>query len=150
VAYSKVHPDQLSEARVTEPRAAVDPRAMAKRAEARVTEPRVAVDDYGEESDPFAADPRIGEPRAADPRASGSRATKTRADVGAASRADAGAASRADSGSVSGAEVGAGPSARAKDLSLPPDAQRTQTWVATHKLPIEPDPRLILVQDPDG
>jgi Mrp family chromosome partitioning ATPase len=36
------------------------------------------------------------------------------------------------------------------ERSLPPDAERTRVWIATHKIPVDPDPRLVLVHDPDG
>jgi Mrp family chromosome partitioning ATPase len=32
----------------------------------------------------------------------------------------------------------------------PVDTQRSKVWVATHKLPADPDPRLILLREPDG
>ncbi len=35
-------------------------------------------------------------------------------------------------------------------VSGTPDAPRTQVWVATHKPPEDPDPRLILVREPDS
>ncbi len=38
----------------------------------------------------------------------------------------------------------------AREPSVAPDAERTRIWIATHKLPVEPDPRLILAIDPDG
>ena len=44
----------------------------------------------------------------------------------------------------------ASPVARAEPSVLVSDAERPKVWVATHKAPPDPDPRLILVREPDS
>ncbi len=43
-----------------------------------------------------------------------------------------------------------GAPARAEPSVVVPEAERPKVWVATHKAPPDPDPRLILVREPDS
>ena len=103
----------------------------------------------GEQSGALSTGEQLGAPSQGAPSASG-RATPARGVVTEARTASMVSALAAAAGSSIAITEKSMPIAAAPPPSLIETAPRTQVWVATHKVPDDPDERLILLRDPDS